>query len=207
MQKEGLRRRFFIAVSPPPDVAAKIGKIMLKGPLDRGWSWSRREDLHISLGFPGELTGGELEKLKDAMAGVVHRAFRVTLKGIDAFFDRKNTGTKQREHVLWMQAGSPACMELKTLHREIEGAMKKALRMKDGGPPFIPHMTLAKTGVDDHGPMKDFAVACEACPAMTWECRSFAIYETLGKRHPDHPANNHNCGSKYKKIAAFNLDG
>lgn len=208
MQKGEVRKRFFIAVFPPPEVADKIEKIMLKGPRGKDWSWNKKENLHISLGFPGALTPPELDKLKSAMAGIAHRAFRISLKGIDVFFDNKNKVQGRREHVVWLQPASPGAIDLKTLSREIAGAMKKNLKLKEGGPTyFTPHMTIAKTGDKDPGLVKSFAAACRALPSLGWDCLSFGIYESLNSRDPDHPANNRGRGSKYKKTAEFNLDG
>lgn len=207
MQKGDLRGRFFIAVFPPPEIAAKVEKIMLKGPRNRGWGWSRKEDLHISLGFPGALAAPELEKLKKALAAVVHRAFKITVKGMDAFFDNKNNNAKEREHVLWLQPASPSNLELKTLQRAITTALKEAFPASGGGgPPFSPHMTVAKINSNDHDAMKEFAAASQS-HAAAWICRSFGLYEKLNNRHPEHPASNRGRGSKFKKIAEYNLDG
>ena len=202
MKKGDVQRRFFIAVFPPRDVAEKVEKIILKGP--RRWSWCKKDNLHISLAFPGHLSNDDLGKLKGALAKAAHRAFDISLAGMSFFLDNRNKVKKAREHVLWVRPDFRADNELKTLHREIAGLMKEA-GFKIGRDDFSPHMTLAKIEKDDISLMKEFANACSGAKTRRWKCGSFSIYESISKSHSAHPANNNGKGSKYKKIAEFTL--
>ena len=202
MKKGELRRKFFIAVFPPRDVAEKAEKIMLRGP--RHWSWNKKENLHLSLAFPGFLFEDDVERLQTALGKVGHRAFDISLKGIGIFLDNKNKVKKQQEHVLWAKPDYRAENELKILHRKIITQMKAA-GFKYGRDDFAPHMTLAKVEKDGIDLMKDFAAACGDEKMRRWKCGSFALYESIAKKDSTHPANNNNKGSKYKKVAEFKL--
>lgn len=206
MEKGDLRRKFFIAIFPPQDVAEKAEKIILKG-RQNGWSWDwkKKEDLHISLAFPGFLSSREMDKLKDALSKVAHKAFGISLNGIGMFFDNKNKAKKKNEHVLWLRPDSRTDNELKILHREITGRMQEAGFFSAGRDCFAPHVTLAKVDKDDVPLMKKFADACANRKVRKWHCGSFAIYESLSRRDPRHPVNNHGRGSKYEKVAEFPL--
>ena len=202
MKKGSLRRKFFVAVFPPRDVAEKAEKVMLKGP--RHWSWNKKHNLHISLAFPGYLTESDLEKLRGVLSRVTHKAFNVSLKGMGFFLDNKNKVRKEQEHVLWIKPDFRAENELKILHHEIVSLMKNA-GFNYGRDDFSPHITVAKIEKEEIDLMKNFASACGDVRARTWKCSSFAIYESLTRKDPDHPVNNNGKGSKYKKITEFHL--
>lgn len=202
MKKGELRRKFFIAVFPPRDVVEKVEKVMLKGP--RQWSWNKKDNLHISLAFPGYLLNDDLDRLKGALGKVTHRAFDISLRGLGFFLDNKNKVKKQQEHVLWMRPDFRSDNELKTLHREIIGLMKDA-GFNYGRDDFSPHMTLAKIERNEIDLMKDFASSASDAKTRSWRCGSIALYESFSKNDDKHPVNNNGKGSKYKKIAEFKL--
>lgn len=202
MNKGELRRKFFIAVFPPRNVVEKVGKIMLKGP--EHWSWNKKDNLHISLAFPGHLLSDDLDRLKGALEKIEHKAFDISLQGVGFFLDNKNKVKKQQEHVLWMRPDLPSDIEIRTLHREIIGLMKDA-GFSYGRDDFSPHMTLAKVERNEIDLMKEFSSSCSDVKTRSWRCGSIALYESLNRNDDKHPANNEGKGSKYKKIAEFKL--
>jgi len=202
MKKGKLQRRFFVAIFPPPAVVKQMERMAIKGP--DHWRWNRTPDLHLSLAFPGGLSEKDIKRLKQTLGKVVHKAFNIAFEGIGFFLDNRNRVKKISEHVLWAKPDFRADNELKTLQREIMTALKDA-GFSHGRDDYAPHMTLAKVEQTDVTLMKDFADVNGNIKSKGWLCSSFALYESLKKSSPNHPANNDDVGSKYKKIAEFKL--
>jgi 2'-5' RNA ligase len=131
--------RLFIAVFPPPEVqAAAAGAIeSLRRPGD-GVSWVRRENLHYTMRFMGELGEDGARRAGEAVARGAgpHTAFDAALGGLGAFPDAR------RARVLWigLSEGGDA---LVALARSIE----ESLRLRGFGRadrPFAAHLTLGR---------------------------------------------------------------
>ncbi len=131
--------RLFLAVFPPPEVqalAVRVSDAMRER--GDGVSWVRRENVHYTLRFLGELGADGARRAREAAveAAASHASFDALLAGPGAFPDAK------RARVLWLGMGEGA-EALKALARSLERALaSRGFERADHA--FTPHLTLGR---------------------------------------------------------------
>ena len=145
--------RTFIAIELPADVRARVAQHIarLRHELpDVRASWSREDNLHLTLKFLGNVPVAAIPKVSHAVASATKSvsSFELTFSDCGAFPPRG------RPSVLWLGAGSagilpassaqlPSPSELARLYISIENELAEA-----GFPrelrPFHPHLTIAR---------------------------------------------------------------
>lgn len=141
--------RIFLAVFPPPEAQGEAALVIerLRRTGD-GVSWVRRENLHYTLRFMGEVGESGLKRVVEAACegATGHRRFEAALGGAGAFPDAA------RARVLWlgMSAGSEA---LVALAKSVEQALRRR-GFERADHPFTAHLTLGRvrTRDEDWGP-------------------------------------------------------
>jgi RNA 2',3'-cyclic 3'-phosphodiesterase len=131
--------RTFVAVFPPPDLAARVAGVLarLRQPGD-GVSWVRAGNLHYTLRFLGDLAASQVEAAGRAAARAARGGapFSLALGGPGAFPNAR------RPSVLWLGAESGG-EALVALAAGLEAALTE-----EGFPradrPFAPHLTLGR---------------------------------------------------------------
>lgn len=131
--------RIFLAIFPSPEAQAAAADVIerLRRPGD-AVSWVKRENLHYTVRFLGELGDRGLARVTDAArAGVAgHRAFVATLGGVGAF------PNERRARVLWLGL-SEGAEALGALARSVERALRgRGFEPADRA--FKPHLTLGR---------------------------------------------------------------
>src|SRR5262245_26476663 len=131
--------RIFLAVFPPPETqqAAHAAVEALKRPND-GVSWVKRENLHYTLSFLGELGDDGLRRAQEAAreAASDHAAFDARLGPCGAF------PTPTRARVLWIGLAEGA-EALVALAKSVERALVWRGFDRDERP-FTPHLTIGR---------------------------------------------------------------
>ncbi|WP_328186264.1 RNA 2',3'-cyclic phosphodiesterase [Marinobacter sp. OP 3.4] len=112
-----------------------------------GARWQRREQLHLTLCFLGQLAPDRVPAVFRAMADLESAAFELQPVSVGCF------GPSPRPRTLW--AGVDPEEPVKALHEEVTG------RIRDAGlpvevRPFTPHITLARFGRQAGGPADAF---------------------------------------------------
>jgi 2'-5' RNA ligase len=131
--------RIFLAVFPPADVQGTVHAAAeaLKRPGD-GVSWVKRENLHYTLRFMGELGADGARRVKEAAddAARTGAAFEAALGALGAFPNAR------RARVLW--AGmTDGAERLTALARALESALaRKGFEAADH--PFSAHLTIGR---------------------------------------------------------------
>lgn len=133
--------RTFIAIELPEDLRARIVQHIarLRGQLPAvRASWSREENLHLTLKFLGNVPVANVPKVSDAVerATKAISAFELTLAGCGTFPPHGPPS------VLWIGAGSEDS-SLRDLHAAIEAELT-GLGFPCESRPFQPHLTLAR---------------------------------------------------------------
>ncbi len=128
--------RLFVAIALPGDIRARLA--LLKGGL-KGARWVAPENLHLSLRFIGDVSGGFEQDIHQALQMVAGPPFALTLSGAGAF-DRRG-----RVHAVW--AGVETSVEKSDALARLQGSVESAL-VRSGLEPehwkFKPHVTLAR---------------------------------------------------------------
>lgn len=136
--------RLFAALTVPEAVADRL--ISLQSGLPAG-RLVPRENLHITLGFFGEVTGPEADDLHFALARIRASAFDLWLDGVDGFGDAK------LRQIYAAVRPDPA---LTHLHSKVAEAARSA-GIDVGHRRYVPHVTLARLKAGDRGNAKQFS--------------------------------------------------
>jgi 2'-5' RNA ligase len=131
--------RIFLAVFPPPAAQAAAEQVIehLRQP-DDGVSWVKRENLHYTLRFLGDLgeDGARRAAQAAAEAAAAHHAFDACLGGLGAF------PNPPKARVLWIGL-SQGAEALTALARAVEDALRrKGFGRADR--PFAAHLTIGR---------------------------------------------------------------
>ena len=123
--------RLFAALSLPDDVAQSLLAMEAGVP---GSKWRRRDQLHVTLRFMGDVEEPVAAAIDDALATISAPAFSLQLKGVGEFGG-------SHPHTLW--AGVPGNDALLHLQRKIESALQRA-GLEPERRKYTPHITLAR---------------------------------------------------------------
>jgi len=179
------RLRVFLAIFPPSQVqaAAAAAIARLRAPGDRV-SWVKRESLHYTLRFLGEVEESDALCAGEAAAeaAAAHRAFDAALGGLGAFPEAG------RARVLWVGL-SEGEEPMLALARDVERSLERR-GFEPEARPFAAHLTIGR--VRDPGRDWTEALVEVAPPAARWRVdRVLLIRSTLSPE-----------GSRYAEIAA-----
>jgi 2'-5' RNA ligase len=175
--------RVFFALWPPAEVAERLAEIAGEAAARFGGRATRRDTIHLTLAFLGDVPESRLAELGDVAAGVTSAAFEMSLDRL---------GFWQHNHLLWAGGEMPAALD--ALH----GALRKALTSNgfkvDGtGRSFAPHVTM----------VRKVPPACQLeagqeipMPALAWPCQRFFLVRSRLS----------SAGSEYLILRAFALD-
>jgi RNA 2',3'-cyclic 3'-phosphodiesterase len=157
--------RLFVAL-PIPD-AVTHALTLLQGGMP-GARWQTREQMHLTLRFIGEVEGGDMRALDDALAGIDAPAFALQLHGVGQF------GNKQ-PHALW--AGLRKHELLEHLQRKVDNAIRRVGQPQDAHK-FVPHVTLARLRHPDLDRLRDWLVQHALFTSDEFAVNAFCLYSS-----------------------------
>ena len=131
--------RTFIAIELPPDVRARVAQHIacLRHELpDARASWSREDNLHLTLKFLGNVSVADIQKVSNAVASAAKSApsFELTFSDCGTFPPHGRPG------VLWIGTQTSG---LQALHAAIDKELAEAGFPRESRP-FRPHLTIAR---------------------------------------------------------------
>lgn len=127
--------RVFFALWPTPEVADRLGDIAEAAARSFGGRATRRDTIHLTLAFLGNVPEARLPELSKAAASVAVEPFAINVDQL---------GFWSHNHLLWAgcQAASPA---LEALSGQLRQALARAgFRVGGEGRDFVPHVTLVR---------------------------------------------------------------
>jgi 2'-5' RNA ligase len=175
--------RLFVAISLPDTVQDSL--LALQGGVP-GARWQKREQLHLTLRFIGEVDGREMTAIDDALSAIIAPAFALELKTVGSF-----GGRTPRD--LW--AGTKANDALSHLQRKIESALQR-IGLEPDGRKFTPHVTLARLRGASNGHVMDFITDHALYASGEFPVDTFILYSS--KMTSD--------GSIYRAEKAYRLE-
>jgi len=128
-----------VAVKVPEGVLERLARVQRELGERTGSSvrWVRREGIHLTLKFLGEVDDTALGGIEEAMAGVRAPGFRVECRRLGFFPNRS------RPRVVWAGLEEPTG-RLEGLQREVERRLEP-LGFEREDRPFHPHLTLGRS--------------------------------------------------------------
>jgi 2'-5' RNA ligase len=163
--------RVFFAVWPNETAAAALHGIAVDAGKTCGGRLMRRETLHLTLAFLGELDERRVAEAKRAAEGIRSEAFDLTLDRL---------GYWQHNHILWVGGVSP---RLTLLAKDLGDGLRAAGFTLDARP-FVAHLTLLRDARCAETPSLNEPVVWPVTEFMLVESllsRKGARYEAIGR--------------------------
>ena len=187
--------RAFIAIDIPSDVRMALGEAQAR--LKRAHvavkiSWTKVDNLHLTLQFLGYIEESVVEKIKVALEAVarLHGAFELAVHGAGAF------PNENRPRIIWIGCVDANC-KLKTLAAAVQAAMQP-LGFEPEHREFSAHLTLGR--VKFPKPDAALTTALDSLKDTVFgTLRVEAIHLFESQLHPD--------GSIYIKLSSHKLGG
>ena len=163
-------RRVFIAIELPENIKDKLMKI--HGGLE-GAKWQRREQMHLTLSFIGNVSNHQLIDADGALRQIKFKPFKVDVNGLGIF------GKPNRPRLLWTGVKNPKPIE--DLHAKIHNALERASLPQDERS-YLPHVTLARFDGSYSMRVDQFVVENDLLDMPPFEVKHFALIEShLGR--------------------------
>jgi 2'-5' RNA ligase len=157
--------RLFTALAIPDAVAETLWSMQAGVP---GARWQKREQLHLTLRFIGEVDGREAAAIDDALVAISAPSFPLALKAVGSF-----GGRTPRD--LW--AGVTPSESLKHLQRKIESALQR-IGLEPEARKFVPHVTLARLKAAQGGLVADYLTDHARYVSPAFQVESFCLYSS-----------------------------
>ena len=167
--------RVFFALWPPEEIARQLGGIAAEFAKQAGGRPTRRETIHLTLAFLGDIAVESLPELQRVASELRFAAFDLKL---DRF------GLWKHNRLLWAGCGSPQLIDLANVLQK--RLLEAGFSVADAKRPFAPHLTLVRK-------VARLETALPVAEPLTWRCDSFALV-----RSQLSPA-----GSAYRVLAEF----
>lgn len=159
--------RLFVALPLPDAVRRQLGLLCAGLP---GARWVRSDNLHITLRFLGELSGGEMDDVDAALSGISAPRFSLNLTGVGHF------GSGGRLRSVWAGAvREPALMHLRD---KIESAVVRA-GLEPDRQKYLPHVTLTRPKGTPIPKLQDFLATHSLFRSESWEVTHFSLYSSF----------------------------
>lgn len=164
---EGTVRTFVALPLPGTERFALAALIVELGRDLWGMKWVEEENLHLTLGFLGEVEGTRVAAIGGAMRAALagSSAFRARLEGIGAF------PRLDRPRVVWVGFAEGAD-EIAALAGRVRGAME-GLGIAPDPKPFTAHVTLGRLRRDAHAP----PLLCRRLETLRYDGAAFRVCE------------------------------
>jgi RNA 2',3'-cyclic 3'-phosphodiesterase len=160
-------KRLFIAIDVPEALARTLGDL---DPNLRGVRWLPPEDVHLTLGFLGDVPEDAEARLRENLSAIRFSAFFLPLAGMGAF------PGKDRPNVIWIGVG-PGHPHLFQLHKRVQDAALAAGLAPDLRP-WHPHITLARCRDVSREYVSPFLKSHVDLDAGMFRVESFALYSS-----------------------------
>jgi len=181
------RVRMFVAVSLPAPLLDKDTQVQQRlraHPDAKPVRWARPEQVHLTLKFLGNVAGGDLTRLGEALTSACAglEAFELGLAELGCFPHSRNP------RVVWIGV-TGAVAQLDTLQRRVEEALRGFGDHAEEARTFRPHLTIGRVNArGDEGRRLGDLLAKERVPELgAWPVRQVDLVRSelsaQGARH------------------------
>ena len=171
--------RVFFALWPPTDIAWQLAGVAVDFSKQAGGRPTRRETIHLTLAFLGDVAVERLPELQRVAGEVRASAFDLTLD---------HYGLWLHNRLFWAE-----CCTKPALLNDLAASLKKHLKtagfaVADANRPFAPHLTLVRKVAHPE-------TALPAAGPLAWRCDEFVLVRSSLSSN----------GSAYEVVARFPL--
>ena len=157
--------RLFLALALPPAVRTALASLAEPWP---GVTWTRPEQLHVTLRFLGDVATAEIERVTKRLATVRVAPFILPIEGIGTF------PPNRPPRIVWIGIGS-GHPRLFQLRQRLDDALIAAGLQLDVRT-FHPHVTLARCTEDAAATVTPWAHANREAEAPPFRVEAFDLY-------------------------------
>lgn len=159
--------RLFVGLDLPPPINDHLSLVCGGIPRAR---WQTAEQRHLTLRFIGEVDGGTMRTIVDALGTVKHPAFTMSLAGVGHFPPRGEPRS------VW--AGIEPPEPVHELAAKLEQTMR-AIGLDPDSRKFAPHVTLARLRGAPKQKVIEFLQNQALLRTQSFEVDSFALYSSV----------------------------
>lgn len=162
--------RLFVALDLPAAVRDALAPARAALP---GARWLRREQLHLTLRFLGQVHGAQVDAVATAFADLTASGFALRVQGVGCF------PGPARARVLW--AGVAPHAPLRALRAVLDARLDPVLGPDpDAARGFHPHITLARLdGTTPRDAIAGWAARHDALSSAPWPARALVLFESF----------------------------
>lgn len=166
--------RAFIAIDLPKEIKDQLSKIQdgLKISLPK-ISWTKPQNLHLSLAFLGEISFEQLNEIKQIISETAEgiRSFKIKLENLGVFPDIR------RARIVWIGTDQmPA--ELKQITGELKTKLNK-LGLAQEKRPFQLHITLGRIRIQLNSSLLEKGLKEIKDPAFEFNAKGITLFESI----------------------------
>ena len=165
--------RLFTAVPIPEDIKDSIANISIGLPYVR---WVKREQIHITLCFIGEVSNGEYDLVNEILSEVKFPAFKLELSGVGQFLTAREIDT------IWLGIKDP--IQISSLNSLISKQLKLNGFSIDKRK-YSPHLTLARIKRASRGKIHEYMEEFSRFQSTPFHVREFQLFSS--KLYPEGP--------------------
>jgi 2'-5' RNA ligase len=160
-----MSKRLFVAIDLPAGIRRSLGELDPQLP---GVRWAGPEQMHLTLGFFGQVPEEAELRLRERLADIRFGAFALPVQGIGTF------PGKGPPKIIWISVGS-AHPHLFQVHKRVQEAALGA-GLEPDLRPWHPHITLARCRDVPLQPVRKFLARCADYDAGMFRVEVFHLY-------------------------------
>ena len=158
--------RLFLGLEIPPEIVSKLDPLFFGLP---GANWVKKEELHITLRFLGEINIHQMRDIDEILKDLSYPSFPVKLKSVGAFYN------KRYPKVTWV--GVDGDSDLLELQKKIERAIRQTLTLERKK--YKPHLTLARNRDTSFQDMANYLELNSLFSAGPFEVDHFNLFSSI----------------------------
>lgn len=177
-------KRCFVAIPLTEDIIEKIQTCQTG---ISNAKWTKKENLHITLHFIGEISSEEFKNIQEGLKEIRSKAFFIQIKNPKVFY-------KKNQKILWLSVEpNEPILNLRNLILNEIRKLTTPFKKEE----FIPHITIARLDRIYEKTLNDYLLTYENFSTNKFLIESFALYSSV--LHPK--------GAIYTQEALYSLDG
>ena len=160
--------RLFVAIDLPDTIKDQLGALCDGVP---GAKWVKRDQLHLTLRFIGEVSDVKFREIKDTLNRINAAPFTIAMQGVGQFPPRRAA------RVLWVGVDAPS--ELSQLQQQVETTLNE-LGCPPDERPFSAHITLARLKTPPPiSTIQDYLTRHGAFQSDPFPINQFVLYSSM----------------------------
>jgi len=162
-----MSKRLFVAIDLPNSTRQLLSDL---DPHLRGVRWTEPEQMHLTLGFFGDVSEDVDLKLREKLSAIEFGAFFLPVNGVGAF------SSKGAPKIVWIGVGK-AHPHLFQVHKRVQEAAL-AVRLEPELRPWHPHITMARCRDVSAQTLRKFLQSNAEFDAGMFRVEAFRLYSS-----------------------------